>query len=192
MKQLVFTVTNNLVYDQRMIRICTSLSSAGYKVTLVGTKKSASPPLIPKNYQQKRLTTWFQKGPGFYAEYNCRLFFYLLFTKADLLCCIDLDTIIPVWLVSNISKKKRVYDAHEYFSQQKEIVTRPVIYKIWYWIERKLVPRFPLGYTVGHQIAAEFKKIYGVDYAVIRNLPLLKTANQFKKTPPGISSTRGL
>jgi glycosyltransferase involved in cell wall biosynthesis len=183
LKQLIFTVTNNLVYDQRMIRICNSLSSAGYKVTLVGTKNSASPPLIPKNFQQKRLTTWFRKGPGFYAEYNCRLFFFLLFRKANLFCAIDLDTIIPVWLVSVIKNKKRVYDAHEYFSQQKEIVTRPNIYKVWHWIERKMVPQFPNGYTVGYAIAGEFRKIYKVDYLVFRNMPLLKTVNQSTEKP---------
>src|SRR4029078_2918224 len=72
-----------------------------------------------------------------------------------------------------------VYDAHEYFSQQKEIVTRPKIYKIWHWIEKTFVPRFPKGYTVGHQIAATFRKIYKVDYEVIRNVPLLKPVNHF-------------
>lgn len=179
MKQLFFTVTNNLAYDQRMIRICTTLSSAGYRVTLVGTKNRSSPPLKPKPYQQKRLTTWFRKGPGFYAEYNFRLFFFLLFAKADMLCCIDLDTIISVWLSSVLKNKKRVYDAHEYFSQQKEIVTRPGIYKIWHWIEKKFVPRFPNGYTVGHKIANEFREIYKVKYEVIRNVPLLIPLNQF-------------
>jgi len=162
-----------------MIRICTSLSSANYDVTLVGTKNSASPPLLQKSFNQKRLTTWFKYGPGFYAEYNCRLFFFLLFVKADLFCCIDLDTIIPVWLVSVIRNKKRVYDAHEYFSQQKEIVSRPGIYKIWHWIEKKFVPLFPNGYTVGYKIAAEFKQIYKVNYEVIRNMPLLKPITQF-------------
>lgn len=161
-----------------MIRICTSLSSAGYDITLVGTKNSTSPPLLPKSFNQKRLTTWFKSGAGFYAEYNCRLFFFLLFAKADLLCCIDLDTIIPVWLVSIIRNKKRVYDAHEYFSQQKEIIRRPRIYTIWHWIEKKFVPLFPDGYTVGNKIAAEFKQIYNVNYEVIRNMPLLKPITQ--------------
>ncbi|MBC7887660.1 MAG: glycosyltransferase [Ferruginibacter sp.] len=161
-----------------MIRICTSLSKAGYEVTLIGTKNNASPPLLPGPYQQTRLNTWFKKGPGFYAEYNCRLFFFLLFKKADLLCCIDLDTIIPVWLASFIKNKKRVYDAHEYFSQQKEIITRPRIYKAWYWIERKFVPLFPNGYTVGNCIAAEFRQRYKVGYEIIRNIPLLKPAKE--------------
>lgn len=165
-----------------MIRICSSLSSTGYDVTLVGTKNGDSPALIQENYQQKRLTTWFRKGPGFYVEFNCRLFIFLLFVKADLFCCIDLDTMIPVWLVSVLRNKKKVYDAHEYFSQQKEIVTRPAIYKIWHLIERKLVPQFPNGYTVGHQIASEFSKNYKVDYKVVRNMPLLKPVHPFTKS----------
>jgi glycosyltransferase involved in cell wall biosynthesis len=140
----------------------------------VGTKRSSSPALLARPYHQTRLTTWFKKGGSFYAEYNCRLFFFLLFTKADLFCCIDLDTIIPVWLVSVIRNKKRVYDAHEYFSQQKEIVTRPRVYTLWHWIEKKFVPFFPNGYTVGDKIAAAFRSNYQVDYAVIRNMPLLK------------------
>ncbi len=185
MQHLIFTVTNSLAYDQRMIRICTSLASAGYNVTLVGMKNSASSPLSQKPFNQKRLTMWFNKGPGFYAEYNCRLFFYLLFARADLLCCIDLDTIIPVWLVSLIRSKKRIYDAHEYFSQQKEIITRPAIYKIWHGIERFFVPRFSEGYTVGNKIAAELKKNYKVDYEVIRNIPILKSPGKFREGAHG-------
>ena len=165
-----------------MIRICTSLVEAGYKVTLIGVKSNASTPLAPKPFHQKRLTTWFKKGPGFYAEYNCRLFIFLLFIKADLLCSIDLDTIIPVWLVSCIRNKKRVYDAHEYFSQQKEIISRPRIYATWHWIEKTMTPRFPNGYTVGYQIAAAFRSKYNVHYEVIRNMPLLKTNVQKDET----------
>jgi len=154
-----------------MIRICTSLANAGYSVRLVGVQRSASPPLVQAPFLQTRLRTFFRKGPGFYAEYNCRLFFFLLFTKADLFCCIDLDTILPVWLAGIARKKRRVYDAHEYFPQQKEIITRPRIYRAWHWIERTFVPRFPNGYTVGEQIASAFSRIYGVNYQVIRNMP---------------------
>jgi glycosyltransferase involved in cell wall biosynthesis len=47
-------------------------------------------------------------------------------------------------------------------------------------LDRKnFYPRFPKGYTVGHQIAATFRKIYKVDYEVIRNVPLLKPVNHF-------------
>ena len=54
MKKLVFTVTNDLNYDQRMQRICGSLANAGYDVLLVGRKLKTSLPLSKKNYDQQR------------------------------------------------------------------------------------------------------------------------------------------
>lgn len=177
MKKIVFTVTNDLNYDQRMMRICTSLASSGFSVLLAGVRRSSSTPLSERPYRQKRLECLFQQGFGFYAEYNIRLFFFLLFVEADIFCCIDLDTMLPVRLVSVFRNKKAVYDAHEYFSQQKEIVTRPGIYRVWHWIERNFVPKFKNGYTVCQSIADEFYRLYNVRYEVIRNLPLLKATS---------------
>ncbi|HMW26572.1 MAG TPA: hypothetical protein PKC51_08030, partial [Ferruginibacter sp.] len=74
MKKILFTVTNDLGYDQRMIRICSSLASAGYPVTLVGVKRPGSPPLSSVSYRQRRLPCFFQQGFAFYAEFNIRLF----------------------------------------------------------------------------------------------------------------------
>jgi glycosyltransferase involved in cell wall biosynthesis len=82
---------------------------------------------------------------------------------------------LPVRLAGRFKKAKLVYDAHEYFSQQKEIITRPRVYRVWKWIEKTFVPKFKNGYTVSQSIAAEFKKLYGVDYEVIRNMPVLTT-----------------
>lgn len=171
---IIFTVTNNLNYDQRMIRICNSLIDSGNTVKIIGVQFNASITPEPKKYQQKRLTIFFKKGPGFYIEYNLRLFFYLLFQKTDILCCIDLDTMLPVYFASIFKRKIKIYDAHEYFSQQKEIITRPKIYRVWHFIERNFVPKFQNGYTVSNGIAKEFFKNYGVQYEVINNVPLLK------------------
>jgi glycosyltransferase involved in cell wall biosynthesis len=168
--KLYFTVTTDLSYDQRMIRICTSLSNAGYEVVLVGRKVKKSIPLTQKTYHQKRINCLFEKGKLFYAEYNIRLFFYLLFKKMDGIVAIDLDTILPSYFISNIKKIKRVYDAHELFCEMKEVASRPAIYKIWKKIERFTVPEFRYGYTVNKPIADEFKNMYGVDYAIIRNV----------------------
>lgn len=171
---IVFTVTTDLSYDQRMIRICTSLADAGYSVTLVGRKLKSSIPLPKHPFKQKRINCFFEKGKLFYAEYNIRLFFFLLLKKMDCICAIDLDTILPCYFISRLKKIKRVYDAHELFCEMKEIVTRPGIYKMWKRIERFTVPKFALGYTVNQPIAAEFTKMYGVQYEVIRNIAMLK------------------
>ena len=174
MKRLYFTVTNDLSYDQRMIRICTSLAVAGYKVTLVGRKLHESPPLLEQPFAQKRISCFFRRGKAFYAEYAARLLIYLLFKKMDLICAIDLDTILPCYYASRLKKIKRVYDAHELFCEMKEVVTRPSVYKKWKRIERSTVPKFIKGYTVNQPIADEFNRMYGVEYAVIRNVPVLR------------------
>lgn len=180
-RSILFTVTTDLTYDQRMIRICSSLVQAGYKVTLVGRKMKNSIPLNEKSFKQKRINCLFEKGKLFYAEYNIRLFFFLLFKKMDCIGAIDLDTILPCYFISRIKKTKRVYDAHELFCEMKEIVTRPVIYKVWKKIEQFTVPKFRAGYTVNQFIAAEFKKMYGVDYGVIRNIALLRQLPKVEK-----------
>jgi glycosyltransferase involved in cell wall biosynthesis len=174
MKHLVFAVTNDLNYDQRMIRICTSLAEAGYAVTLIGRRWAGSPALVPRPFRQKRLFCFFRTGKLSYLEYNLRLFFYLLFIKTDGVCAIDLDTILPFYFISRIKRIPRVYDAHELFCEMKEVVTRPRIYKIWKWIERYTVPKFKHGYTVNTPIADEFKMMYRVEYEVIRNVPVLQ------------------
>lgn len=171
MLKILLTVTNDLSYDQRMHRIAGTLAAEGYSVLLVGRLLPDSIVLAEKPYSQKRLGCFFKKGFLFYTEYNLRLFFFLLFQKADILCAIDLDTILPVLFVSALKKQKRVYDAHEWFTEMKEVITRPFIHKIWLMIEKFAIPRFPKGYTVNNYIADTFLEKYGVQYAVVRNLP---------------------
>ncbi|MEO6670181.1 MAG: glycosyltransferase [Ferruginibacter sp.] len=167
---LYFTVTTDLTYDQRMIRICSSLANVGYKVVLVGRKKKESQALTAQPFHQKRINCLFEKGKLFYVECNLRLFFFLIFKKMDAICAIDLDTILPCYYIGSIKKIKRIYDAHELFCEMKEIVSRPKIYKVWKWIERKTVPHFKFGYTVNQPIADEFEKMYGCRYEVIRSI----------------------
>jgi glycosyltransferase involved in cell wall biosynthesis len=76
--------------------------------------------------------------------------------------------------VSTLRGKKRVYDAHELFSEMKEVVSRKNIYAFWKRVERFAVPRFPHGYTVNQAIQEILNKEYGVSYSVIRNLALLR------------------
>jgi glycosyltransferase involved in cell wall biosynthesis len=183
-KRIYLTVTNDLSTDQRMHRICGSLVKAGYEVVLVGRKRKQSTPLPILSFSMHRLHCWFDSGPFFYAEYNLRLFFYLLFVRMDAICAIDLDTLLPCYLVSVLRKKKRVLDAHELFTEMKEVASRPRIQKIWKFLERKLLPRFKTGYTVNEPIRDIFEEEYGVRYSVVRNCPLLR------ELPPKNSNER--
>lgn len=173
-KRIVCTVTNDLNFDQRMMRICTSLSQAGYDVCLIGRKRNSSLPLKEQLFRQKRIPCFFDKGKAFYIEYNLKLLFVLLFTSTDVYCAIDLDTIVPNYIASRFRRKKRVYDAHELFCEMDEITSRPAIYKVWRSVEKFCVPRYPLGYTIGECYAEEFRSRYGVQYEIVRNATVLR------------------
>ncbi|MEP7317304.1 MAG: glycosyltransferase [Panacibacter sp.] len=173
MKRIIFTVTNDLTYDQRMQRICTSLAANSFAVTLLGRKLKTSIPITDQLFHQKRLFCFFTDGFLFYAEYNLRLFFWLLFQQVDIICAIDLDTILPCYVASALRNKQRAYDAHELFTEQKEIVTRPIVHKFWLTVEKFAVPKFKNGYTVNQFIADELQRRYNVQYSIVRNLPLL-------------------
>jgi glycosyltransferase involved in cell wall biosynthesis len=174
LKHIYFAVTNDLVFDQRMHRICSSLAKSHYKITLVGRKVKTSLPLEIKPYGQKRLKCWFRKGFFFYAEFNVRLFLFLLFQKAHAICAIDLDTIIPCLVISRLKKIPRVYDAHEFFTEMKEVRERGFVRKIWTYVERFAVPKFEYCYTVSNGLAKELGQKYKRSFRVIRNLPYRK------------------
>lgn len=156
-----------------MQRICGTLANNGFQVILAGRKLKESKALSPQSFQQKRIKCFFNKGFAFYSEYNLRLFFWLLFQKADAICAIDLDTIIPCLFASYLKRCKRIYDAHELFTEQKEIITRPAVHKFWLAIEKFAVPKYKLGYTVNNFIVEELNRRYGVNYGIVRNLPVL-------------------
>src|SRR4051812_31685997 len=99
MFDIIFTVTNDLSYDQRMMRICTSLTRSGYSVLLVGRRMKNSIPVVPQPFQQKRLNVLFQSGKSFYIEYTLRLFIYLMWKSTKAVCAIDLDTILPCYFI---------------------------------------------------------------------------------------------
>ncbi len=198
LKRIYFTVTNDLTYDQRMHRICTSLAENGYTVTLVGRELASSLPLAEKKFRQKRIHCWFTKTKLFYAEYNIRLFFFLLFKKMDAICAIDLDTILPCLHISRWKRIPRIYDAHELFTELKEVITRPSVQKAWMKIEKKAVPKFKWGYTVSESIGEEFHRRYYVEYKTIRNVPLLQPlqptypAERFILYQGAVNEARGL
>jgi glycosyltransferase involved in cell wall biosynthesis len=171
--RLLFAVTTDLSYDQRMQRICTSLARAGYAVCLVGWQRPQSVPLQARPYQQHRLTGWFQRGKLFYLEYNLRLFFYLLGQRAAAWACADLDAAVPTWLRARLGGQPFVYDAHELFTEVPEVVARPRVQRLWQWVENFIVPRARLRYTVGPALARLFEARHpGCPFGVVRNVPL--------------------
>ncbi len=171
-KKVIVSVINDLVTDQRVAKVCQSLTNMGFEILLVGRKLKNSLPLDDRPYKTHRMNLLFAKGPLFYTEFNKRLFFILLFRKADLLVSNDLDTLLPNYLMSKIKGIPLVYDSHEYFTEVPELVHRKRVQRIWKSIERWIFPKLNNVITVNDSIASLYEKEYGIKPEVVRNIPL--------------------
>ena len=183
-KKTIVSVTSDLVSDNRVHKICNTLQNMGFAVLLIGRKLPKSLPVENRVYASKRFSLLFHKGPQFYAEYNFRLFFFLLFSKFDLLLANDLDTLPANFLASKIKKKALVYDSHEYFTEVPELIDRPKVKKVWEWLESKMLPKIKTAYTVCNSIAEIYHEKYGSPFKVVRNIPV-SSKFAFEKKPFG-------
>jgi glycosyltransferase involved in cell wall biosynthesis len=174
MKTAIVSVINDLTTDQRADRTCRALVKAGFRVILTGRKLSHSLPLKERDYGIKRMRLLFTKGPCFYAEYNFRLFFFLLFRKCGLLISNDLDTLPANYLVSRIRRIPLIHDCHEYFRGMPELNGRETVRHTWKFIEDRIFPKLKTVVAVNRSIADLYHREYGNEISVVRNVPLMK------------------
>lgn len=167
----IVSVTNDLYTDNRVHKVCLFLKEQGYDVQLVGRMRKNSVELEARPYQTHRMKLLFDKGPFFYAAYNFRLFFYLLFRKTDVLVSNDLDTLLANYLASKFKRNVRlVYDSHEFFTEVPELIHRPKVQKAWLSIERWIFPKLKSVYTVNSSIAEKYAALYHKEVKVVRNI----------------------
>lgn len=179
-KKVIVSVINDLVTDQRVARTCDVLTELNYDVLLVGRKQKKSPPMPERVYECKRMKLIFEQGPQFYLFFNLRLFFVLLFRKADVLVANDLDTLLPNYLISKLKGIKLVYDSHEIFCEVPELKANPSKKKIWERLEKWIIPKLKYCITVNQSIAAYFNKKYKVPFIFVRNIPNYIRPNPLK------------
>lgn len=176
-KRVIVSVTNDLVLDQRVNRTCSVLLEMGFKVLFVGRKLPHSLPMPEVQYQYKRMKLFFNKGMLFYAEYNIRLFFLLLFSRYDIANSNDLDSLPANYFASWIRRKPIVFDSHEYFTGVPELLHNHFARKVWKSLERFIVPKLKYCITVNQSIVDLFQKEYGKTFAIVRNIPNINSTN---------------
>ena len=170
--KILSAVTNNIETDQRLDKVCHSLLKFGYDVELIGTTLRGKPNLN-KPYKTYFIDMKNQSSAKMYAEFNFKLFFTLLkkSDKKTILLANDLDSLLPFYLVSKLYRLPLIFDSHEIFSELPSLTDRPKTKKVWKTLERFLIPKIKYFYTVSDGYANWFKKEYGANPAVIRNVP---------------------
>lgn len=170
-KRIIVSVTNDLSTDQRVSKVCKFLVDNNVDVVLVGRTLKNSLPYNSEKIKSKRFSLIFNNGFLFYAEFNMRLFIFLLFTKFDALLANDLDTLPANFFVNFLKKKHLFYDSHEVFTEVPELINFPKKRKIWLRFESFIVPKLRHCYTVNQSIANYFNNKYSKKFEVIKNQP---------------------
>lgn len=185
--RIVVSVTNDLVTDQRVRRTCSALREAGYDVVLIGRRSGRGSKYGPTRHEvphqashlphQHKMRLLFKRKALFYAEFNVRLFFKLLFMRADLFFANDTDTLLANYLAARLRCKPMMLDAHEMFPEVPELVGRPRVKAVWTAIEDYVFPRIArhsnmCAVTVCQSIADIYRDRYGLEMKVVRNVPM--------------------
>jgi glycosyltransferase involved in cell wall biosynthesis len=173
LKRVIVAVTNDISTDQRVAKVCNTLFHNNFEVLLIGRKLKNSK-IVERKYKTKRFNLVFNSGFLFFAEYNFRLFFFLLFSRKNILLSNDLDTLLPNYLISVLQRKKIVFDSHELFPEIPELIARPTVKKIWLSLEKNILPKLKNNYTVCNSIAHFYKNKYNIHFETIMNLPTKK------------------
>ncbi|MCF8227206.1 MAG: glycosyltransferase [Bacteroidales bacterium] len=175
MRNIIVSVINDLVTDQRVHRMVLTFAGEGHHITLVGRRLSSSIPYGGPEADVRRFRMLFRRGLLFYLFFNVRLFFFLLSRKSpDLLVAVDLDTLPANFLVSRIRRTDLLYDSHEYFTEVPELVHRPVVKRVWEKIESWIVPKLSVATAVSESISKLYTEKYKVDFVTIRNTSLFR------------------
>ncbi len=168
-KHVAFSVINCICFDQRVLKIAGTVNRLNCDITIIGRRLGDCCDAGSVPFKTKRFRMIFKRGFLFYAFFNIRLFFFLLFHRYDLLVANDLDTLIPNFLVSKLKRIPLVYDSHEYFTGLPELIDRPFVRSVWKAVEKRIFPQLKYVMTVSEAIAELYENEYNKRPVTIRN-----------------------
>lgn len=172
MKVLV-SVFNNLSTDQRVEKVCRTLSENGFAIELIGNNWGGLPDLR-RDYPVSRIILKSKILRYAYVEFQWKLYKELL-KKADqhtILLSNDLDTLLPNYMVSKKLNLPLVYDSHEIFTEMPSVNGR-FTQNIWRSLESFIAPKLKFMMTASESYADWFHKTYGIERpVVVQNFPL--------------------
>ncbi|WP_405606771.1 glycosyltransferase [Polaribacter sp. Asnod1-A03] len=172
-KKIFVAVTNDVSTDYRVHKICTYLISKNFDVVVYGRVLSNTIS-VERPYKIVRKKHFFNNNFLFYAEFNIRLFLYLIVRRYNYILSNDLDTLPSCFFASKIKSTNLVYDSHELFSEGPELQGRKFVQSFWRKLEDFFLPKIKNSYTVSQSIVEFYDKKYQNKMGLIRNVPLKK------------------
>lgn len=172
-KKIFVAVTNDISTDYRVHKICNYLINKNFDIDVYG-RVLPNTIDVKRTYKIIRKKHFFNNEAWFYAEFNIRLFFHLIFKKYDYILANDLDTLPACFFASKLKNTELVYDSHELFSESVELQGRKFVQGFWRKLEDFFLPKIKKSFTVSQSIVEFYDKKYQNNMGLIRNIPLKK------------------
>lgn len=182
--QILVSVFNNLATDQRVEKVCKTLTDSGFQVHLIGNSWGGLPEMH-RPYEVFRISLKSKILRYAYLEFNWKLYKDLdrRITKETILLSNDLDTLWPNYLLSKKHKIPLVYDTHEIFTEMPSLQGRAV-QKLWRLLEKWLVPKVKYRMAASASYARWYENTYRLpEFVVIQNFPRKYEPKLPKPTP---------
>lgn len=177
--KILVSVFNNLVTDQRVEKVCETLSKNGYEIEIIGNNWDGLPEL-KRDYPVSRIILNSKTLRYAYVEFQWKLYKELLkkVDKNTILLSNDLDTLLPNYLIAKKFKIPLVFDSHEIFTEMPSLNGR-FTQKIWRSLESFIVPKLKYMMAASESYAIWFEKTYEINKPiVVQNFPLKRDHSQ--------------
>lgn len=183
--RIAVLVSNDLSFDQRVRKTCSSLQKAGFEPVLIGRRMARSDAnRIDRPYSTRRMWLSLNSGPGFYLLLQRGLWRELNRCHAEgelkAIWANDLDTLWPAIRGGKKWGLDVAYDSHEWFTEAEGLKGNPIRKRIWERWEQRCFRHLRRMLTVNEAIASAYRE-KGLDVEVVPNVP--ETQAQAKPMP---------
>ena len=174
--RIAVLVSNDLEFDQRVRKTCSTLVDAGWEPVLIGRRlRRKDPWSIGRPYGSRRMWLGIRSGPLFYLLLQWGMWRALRRIRNEGGCravwANDLDTLGPAVRAARKWGWGLAYDSHEWFTEAEGLKGRPVRKALWSWWERRCFSALDRMLTVNEAIAAAYRARYGLQVQVVPNVP---------------------
>lgn len=182
-KRIVFLLSNDITYDQRVFRIATTLEQRGAEVTVIGRLLPHSISVDWPNIKTQRFELSAQSGPLMYAQLNRKLARVGRSQKWDIVVSNDFDTLLAGYRIASKSKAAWILDAHEHFIEVPELQGRNAKRYIWHALGLWAAKRLDAAYTVSDSLSRLLSLTYDIEFLTIENRPIYKEVEILNDKP---------
>jgi glycosyltransferase involved in cell wall biosynthesis len=173
---ICFTFLGDIQYDSRLSKCARTLRERGYGVSAVIASEKREKPESPGITLKTIFVPRVRSGKFRFFSFYLRALWPTLRSKADCYFASDLYSLPIAYLAAKFRRARLIYDSRELYSSIAALRGRQQTQRFWSYIERKIIPRADVVFTVNDALAESISNLYSIPKPeVLLNCPRKQT-----------------